>query len=181
MQCPNCGSQSSRVLDSRYKPDINQKRRRRQCNDCDTSFTTFESVASSQGKMPRVVKRDGRREAFDPDKIRKGLLLAIAKRPVSTEKMDALVEKVAKELAKTGAKEVAAERIGMMVMRELLQADHVAYIRFASVYRNFKDAGAFRDEATEVSAAARSGAADGQRDFFDEELPGGDGRRDGED
>ena len=171
MQCPSCGSLKSSVLDSRYKSDISQKRRRRQCNQCGEMFMTLERVADSQVKMPRVVKRDGRREAFDHEKIRKGLLLAVAKRPISTESMDVLINRVAEHLAKTGEEEVEAERIGTLVMRELLKLDHVAYIRFASVYRNFKDAGAFGNEAHEIGRAGQSNVSEAQRSLF-EEFPG---------
>ncbi len=165
MQCPGCGSLKSSVLDSRYKPHIKQKRRRRKCRQCDREFTTFEKVSNTPGQLPRVIKRDGRREPFNRGKLSRGVLLAVAKRPISTERVDDLVDQVAERLASTGNKEVEAESVGEVVMQELGRLDRVAYIRFASVYRNFKDAGAFREEAETVERSARSRVFDTQRDF----------------
>ncbi len=152
MQCPDCGSFKSAVLDSRYKAQTGQKRRRRRCKDCGETFMTLEVLSNSP--PPRVIKRDGRRESFDRDKLRQGVLLAVAKRPVSTEDVDGLIDKVVERLAKSGRKEIEARRVGEAVVGELLLLDRVAYIRFASVYRNFKDAGAFKDEADRLEKAA---------------------------
>ena len=147
MRCPNCGSLRSSVVDSRYRPKLRQKRRKRQCLGCREIFITHERVTNNSSRPPRLIKRDGRREDFDRNKLRKGILLAIAKCPVSTEDVDSLLDRITERLAQAGKREVSAGSIGEVVMQELVKVDRTAYIRFASVYRDFKDAGAFRDEA----------------------------------
>ncbi|MGN6485909.1 MAG: transcriptional regulator NrdR [Thermomicrobiales bacterium] len=136
MQCPFCGARDSRVIDSRELSDGAAIRRRRECIKCHQRFTTYErleTVALS------VVKKDGRREEFNPDKLRAKLRVALTKRPVSEETLDALVASIEAKLMAQGTREVASETIGELALRGLKEVDGVAYIRFASVYREFAD------------------------------------------
>lgn len=143
MRCPYCGFPESRVLDSRPTEDGAVIRRRRECIECQRRFTTYEKV----DEPPLVVvKKDGRRERFDPDKILGGLLKACEKRPVSSERLDELVRDIEKELRSRGEREVESRLIGEMVMERLRQLDEVAYVRFASVYRQFADLHRFAEE-----------------------------------
>ena len=141
MRCPYCDHDESRVTDSREASD--GVRRRRECGRCGLRFTTVERV---QTTSLLVVKRDGRREEFIADKVRSGVLYACTKRPVSVEAIDGLVEQVERGLSKLGRAEVPGAVIGQMVMEELKTLDHVAYVRFASVYRNFTDPESFAKE-----------------------------------
>jgi len=118
-------------------------RRRRECEACGERFNTFETA---EIKLPSVVKGDGRREAFDEGKLRTGFMRALQKRPVGSEQVDVAVRAVVEELRRSGEREVPSMRVGELVMRELKQLDHVAYVRFASVYRSFEDVQAFREE-----------------------------------
>jgi transcriptional repressor NrdR len=143
MRCPFCGAADSRVVDSRAAADDMQIRRRRECMACKERFTTFESCELS---MPRVIKSDGRRETFDEAKLRGGMEKALEKRPVSTDRLDAAMMHITSRLLASGEREVKARRIGELVMDELRQLDHVAYVRFASVYRSYSSLQSFVDE-----------------------------------
>jgi transcriptional repressor NrdR len=143
MKCPFCPKDESKVIDSRVSKDGAMIRRRRECEACGKRFTTYERV---EEPLPAVVKKDGRRESFDRAKIASGIRKACEKRPVSTETIDSLTDRVerwALELAET---EVSSVAIGERVMSELQRLDEVAYVRFASVYRSFKDIGEFMKE-----------------------------------
>ncbi len=140
MRCPHCGHPEDRVVDSRDAQEGLATRRRRECLGCGRRFTTYERV---EDVLPQVVKKDGRREAFDRRKIGVGLRRACQKRPVSEERIDALVSEVEREIQERGEREVAAAAVGEAVMRRLKELDPVAYVRFASVYRAFQDVGDF--------------------------------------
>lgn len=136
MKCPFCENLEDRVIDSRTSKEGSAIRRRRECLQCGRRFTSYERV---EEMVPMVVKKDGRREAFDPDKIKKGLLIACKKRPIETDKLDGVVDNIEKQLAGMGLKEVHSSWIGEQIMSELRELDKVAYVRFASVYHQFKD------------------------------------------
>ncbi|HHY93597.1 MAG TPA: transcriptional repressor NrdR [Firmicutes bacterium] len=162
MKCPYCGYQESRVLDSRPTDDGSVIRRRRECEECHRRFTTYEKVEEAPLV---VVKKDGRRERFDPQKILAGLLKACEKRPVPSERLSALVTDIEKELRAQGDQEVESRVIGEMVMDRLRGVDEVAYVRFASVYRQFGDLRRFVEEVQrllgERGSNARGGSAGG--------------------
>lgn len=139
MRCPQCKSENTKVLETRNTEET-EIRRRRACLDCQTRFTTVESVLL---KYPFVVKKDGRREPFEVSKLRKGIQLACIKRPVSLPQVEAIVDDVSQLALKHGDKEMRSEDIGYAVMIRLKELDHVAYIRFASVYRTFRDVNEF--------------------------------------
>ncbi len=141
MHCPFCSADDTKVIDSRLAAEGSQVRRRRECVRCGERFTTFETA---ELVMPRVVKSDGTVQPFDESKIRKGIMLALQKRPVSMESIDASLHRVLSRLRATGEREVRARMIGELLMEELRQLDQVAYVRFASVYRNFDDLAEFR-------------------------------------
>ena len=143
MHCPFCQHEDTRVIDSRVSEDGATIRRRRECEACGERFNTFETA---EIKLPSVVKGDGRRESFDEAKLRTGFMRALQKRPVGGEQVDAAVRAVVEDLRRSGEREVPSLRIGELVMRELKTLDHVAYVRFASVYRSFEDVQAFREE-----------------------------------
>jgi transcriptional repressor NrdR len=143
MHCPFCGHVETKVTDSRLAADGSQIRRRRECLSCGERFTTFESA---ELLMPRVIKGDGSREPFDEAKLKQGMIKALYKRPVSAEAIDEAVSRIGHRLRVLGEREVLARSIGELVMDELRHLDEVAYVRFASVYRSFQDAEAFRDE-----------------------------------
>ena len=142
MKCPFCGTLDSQVIDSRLNDEGDSIRRRRKCAACNKRFTTYETA---EVRMPQVIKQNGKREDFSPDKLRIGFARALHKRPVSTDLVDAAVERIAQKLLGLGEREIDARRIGEMVMDELRKMDKVAYIRFASVYRSFQDVDDFRD------------------------------------
>lgn len=142
MRCPFCAAQDTRVLDSRLANDGDQVRRRRECMTCKERFTTFEVAELS---LPFVVKRNGLRELFDEKKLRHGMVKALEKRPVSSEALDAALSRIKKELVDKGDREIDSQQLGEKVMDELSRLDHVAYIRFASVYRSFQDVSEFTD------------------------------------
>ena len=141
MRCPFCSHEDTQVVETRESEEGDAIRRRRRCLACDKRFTTYER---SEILLPTVVKKDGTRVDFDPAKLRASLLLALRKRPVSTEQVDAAIERIQDKLLGSGAREVMSNRIGELVMRELKRMDKVAYVRFASVYRQFEDVDAFR-------------------------------------
>ena len=141
MRCPFCSHGETAVVETRESDEGDVIRRRRRCTACDKRFTTYER---SELTLPAVVKKDGSRVEFDPAKLRASMSLALRKRPVSTEQVDAAVDRIEEKLLATGAREVPSTRIGELVMRELKRIDKVAYVRFASVYRQFEDVDAFR-------------------------------------
>jgi len=143
MRCPYCSSLRNRVIDSRLSKEGDEIRRRRVCNDCKRRFTTYERVADI---LPLVVKQDGRREAFNREKIMVGLRKACEKRPVSMDILEKVVERIEGWAQEKGGKEIASSEIGERVMGELQELDEVAYVRFASVYRQFKDIDQFMRE-----------------------------------
>jgi len=143
MRCPFCKGADSKVLDSRESMEGAVIRRRRECLECRKRFTTYERV---EELAPLVVKKDGRREPFDRDKLLAGLQKAVEKRPVSMDQLETLVAEVDVRLQERGEKEVPSSAIGEEVMRKLRTLDQVAYVRFASVYRSFRDIEEFMDE-----------------------------------
>jgi transcriptional repressor NrdR len=142
MRCPFCAAQDTRVLDSRLISEGDQVRRRRECNVCKERFTTFEMV---ELMMPRIIKRDGNREPFEEHKLRSGMLKALEKRPVSSDAIESSINRIKKELMETGDREIPVQQLGEKVMKELSSLDHVAFVRFASVYRSFQDVSEFTD------------------------------------
>ena len=151
MHCPFCGTDDTKVIDSRLVSDGEAVRRRRECRNCGERWTTFETA---ELVMPRVVKRDGSREPFDESKLRRGLQTALEKRPVPVEDVEALINRVKHNIRVTGEREVAAELLGQEVMGELRQLDAVAYVRFASVYLNFEDVSEFQSEILRLKDGA---------------------------
>ncbi len=147
MKCPFCHQTENRVIDSRLSKDSNMIRRRRECERCSRRFTTYERV---EEMMPLVVKKDGRRETFDRLKIINGLKRACEKRPVSINTIEAITDRIERTVQERGEKEIASSLIGETLMRELHDTDPVAYVRFASVYRSFKDINEFMVELEEL-------------------------------
>jgi transcriptional repressor NrdR len=141
MRCPFCSRAETQVVETRESDEGDVVRRRRRCQSCDKRFTTYERAEIA---LPSVVKKDGTRADFDLAKIRASMTLALRKRPVSVEQIDAAVERIQERLLNSGAREVASSRLGELVMRELKRIDKVAYVRFASVYRSFEDVDEFR-------------------------------------
>jgi transcriptional repressor NrdR len=141
MRCPYCGHDETQVAETRESDEGDVIRRRRRCTHCEKRFTTYERTEIA---LPSVVKKDGARTDFDPTKLRGSMMLALRKRPVSVEQVDAAFERIQDKLLASGTKEVASSRLGELVMRELKRIDKVAYVRFASVYREFEDVDAFR-------------------------------------
>ena len=147
MKCPFCGYEDSKVIDSRPAEDGSTIRRRRMCLSCERRFTTFEVIE----RMPLVVvKRDGSRESFDKMKLMNGMVRACEKRPVSLATMEHIADDIEQELQSRLEREVQSVDIGEMVMQRLKDVDEVAYVRFASVYRSFKDISTFMDELTKL-------------------------------
>ena len=147
MRCPSCQYNGTRVVDSRPADDNKEIRRRRECESCGFRFTTFEKVEATP---LIVVKKDGSREEFSREKILRGLIRACEKRPVSVETLEETVMLIEKDLRRLGNAEVRSEDVGEMVMNHLAKIDEVAYVRFASVYRQFKDINVFIDELKEL-------------------------------
>lgn len=152
MKCPFCGADETAVADTRLNDEGDVVRRRRKCNACDKRFTTYERA---EIRLPQVVKKNGLRTEFNRDKLRASLELALRKRPVSIESVDAAVVDIEEMLLAAGEREVSTQQLGELVMRELKKLDKVAYIRFASVYRNFEDVDAFSRAIREVSPSPR--------------------------
>jgi transcriptional repressor NrdR len=142
MRCPFCNVQDTRVLDSRLANEGDQVRRRRECNVCKERFTTFEVAELN---LPRIIKRDGIREPFDEKKLRSGMLKALEKRPVNSDAIEDAINRIKKTLMAGGEREIATQELGEKVMKELSVLDHVAFVRFASVYRSFQDVSEFTD------------------------------------
>ncbi len=147
MYCPFCNAQDTKVIDSRLVSDGAQVRRRRCCNECNERFTTYEVA---ELLMPRLIKSDGRREPFNEEKLLVGINRALEKRPVSIEAIDAAVNKLKSTLRATGEREVTSKMVGELVMELLKSLDKIAYIRFASVYRSFKDVKEFGEEIAKL-------------------------------
>lgn len=147
MKCPFCGHLETQVAETRISEDADFIRRRRQCGACEKRFTTYERPDVT---FPAIVKKDGRRIEYKRVKVLGSMNLALRKRPVSTEQIDSAVERIEEKLLSLGVREVASNRIGELVMRELKKLDKVAYIRFASVYRSFEDIDEFRALVDEV-------------------------------
>jgi len=147
MRCPFCRLSDSRVLDSRPAVEGDSIRRRRECGGCGKRFTTYEKV---DGLLLVVVKKDGRRETFDRQKLLLGLIKACQKRPVSTVRLEAVVDNIERDLRNLMEPEVKSEYIGELVMSQLRELDEVAYVRFASVYREFRDAESFMQELKDL-------------------------------
>ncbi len=141
MKCPNCGHSEDRVLDTRVQKE-GDIRRRRECMHCKVRFSTLETVLAH---FPHVAKKDGRREPFHKEKLRRGIQIACKKRPVSIAQIEGIVSKISKTVQNQGERELESTEIGQHVVEELRQLDHVAYVRFASVYRTFEDIGEFVD------------------------------------
>ena len=154
MRCPFCRHDDTQVVDSRVSEDGAAIRRRRRCPACDKRFTTYERVELA---MPSVVKKDGSRTEFDRRKIMASMQLALRKRPVAADAIDAAVARIEDQLLGSGEREVRSERLGELVMGELRELDKVAFVRFASVYRRFEDVSEFEDVIEEFRRA--SGAA----------------------
>ncbi|WP_182201055.1 transcriptional regulator NrdR [Paraliobacillus salinarum] len=147
MRCPNCNDKHTRVLDSRPIEEGHSIRRRRECEACEFRFTTFERTE----EIPLiVVKKEGIREAFSREKLIRGLIKACEKRPVALEQLEELALDVEKELRNNGVSEIASKEVGELVMKRLSSIDEVAYVRFASVYRQFKDISVFLDELKDI-------------------------------
>lgn len=143
MKCPFCFTLDSKVVDSRPTEEGSVTRRRRECISCGKRFTTYEKIEN----LPiLVVKKDGRREAFDSNKIMSGLLRACEKRPLSVRKLETTVEDIERQVYNSLEREITSQAIGEMVMEKLRELDEIAYVRFASVYRQFKDINTFMDE-----------------------------------
>ncbi len=149
MRCPFCTHDDTRVVDSRLGKEGNNIRRRRECVDCERRFTTYERVEET---LPLVIKKDGRREAFDRQKIISGIQRACEKRPVSVAAIEKVVDQMEVSLQECGEKEIDASRIGESIMLALQSLDEVAYVRFASVYRQFRDINEFMSELTDILA-----------------------------
>lgn len=154
MKCPFCTYEDSRVLNSRSVEEGSAVRRRRECLKCGRRFTTYERI----DEYPLiVVKKDDRREVFDRHKLLQGMMYACRKRPVSMDRLEAIVGEVERELRSSMKTEIPSSRIGEMVVERLRQIDEVAYVRFASVYRNFRDVRGFVQEVEKLSGASDSG------------------------
>ena len=147
MKCPFCNHLDTQVVETRVAEEGDFIRRRRKCGSCEKRFTTYERPDVS---FPAIVKKDGRRIEYERGKLVASLNLALRKRPVSTEQVDGAIERIEEKLLALGLREVASNRIGELVMRELKKLDKVAYVRFASVYRNFEDIDEFRALVDEV-------------------------------
>ncbi len=150
MRCPRCGHLEDRVIDSRQSREGDSIRRRRECEGCGARFTSYERI---EQPVPLIIKRDGRREAYQRDKLLAGLRRACEKRPVSSDAIEALVDRVEARLAETGDPEVPSRTLGDVVMAELETFDQVAWLRFASVYRSFQEVGEFFQAAARLRPA----------------------------
>ncbi|MDC9728249.1 MAG: transcriptional regulator NrdR [Methyloprofundus sp.] len=142
MRCPFCTAQDTRVVDSRLASEGDQVRRRRECAECKERFTTYEAT---EFNLPRIIKRDGLREPFNELKLRAGILRALEKRPVSSDQIESALTRIKKTLMSKGDREIQALVLGELVMKELASLDHVAFVRFASVYRSFQDVSEFTE------------------------------------
>ncbi|MCU0608563.1 MAG: transcriptional regulator NrdR [Chitinispirillaceae bacterium] len=169
MRCPYCSSEEDKVVDSRSSKDGAAVRRRRQCLRCDERFTTYEYV---ENVSLTIIKNDQRREPFDRQKLLHGLIAACKKRPVSMKKIESIADKISKKLEQFGKMEIASTEIGKLVMSELYRLDEVAYIRFASVYRKFKDVSEFISEVKDIESKVEPPEPDGAH-RMPKKKPGG--------
>ena len=151
MRCPFCSYEEDKVVDSRSSKEGRAVRRRRECLKCGERFTTYEYI---ENVSLTIIKNDQRREPYDRQKLMQGLIAACKKRPVSMKKIDSIVDKIENQIDKLGKTEVPSADIGKMVMSELYDLDEVAYVRFASVYRKFKDISEFISEVKDIEAKA---------------------------
>jgi transcriptional repressor NrdR len=142
MHCPFCAAQDTRVVDTRLVDDGDQVKRRRECVVCKERFTTFEVVELT---LPRIIKRNGARQSFNENKLRAGMQRALEKRPVHADAVEAALSRIKKTLMVKGEREIPALELGELVMKELNELDHVAFVRFASVYRSFQDVSEFTE------------------------------------
>ena len=152
MRCPFCSGDDTQVVDTRSNEGTNVIRRRRKCPKCDKRFTTYERV---ELRMPRLVKKGGSRTDFDREKLVGSMTLALRKRPVATEEIDAAADRIEEKLRALGEREIQTSRVGDLVMRELAKLDKIGYIRFASVYRSFESPDDFREAVQEVKTKKR--------------------------
>ena len=154
MKCPFCQHDETQVLDTRVSEEGDSIRRRRRCASCEKRFTTFERI---ELLMPAIVKKNGSRTEFESAKLRGSLMLALRKRPVSAEAVDAATQRIEEQIRSSGEREVMSGHIGELVMRELKRLDKIAYIRFASVYKSFEDVTEFQDAIAEVGQERKPG------------------------
>lgn len=148
MHCPFCNAEDTKVIDSRLAAEGAQVRRRRQCTHCQERFTTFEVI---EAVMPRIIKSNGRIEPYDSQKLRRSIQLPLQKRPIDSDRIEAMISRIEQQLRQLGEREVKSHVVGEIVIRELRNLDDVAYVRFASVYRNFQDIEAFQQLLTSLS------------------------------
>jgi len=148
MHCPFCQAQDTKVIDSRLVGDGSQIRRRRECELCQARFTTFETADLA---LPRIIKSDGERQPFNGTKLKAGMLRALEKRPLSSEEVDAVLGNVLTQIRQLGEREIPSRMLGEIVMKSLKSVDQVAYVRFASVYRDFQDIEEFAQEISTLS------------------------------
>jgi transcriptional repressor NrdR len=153
MYCPFCNANDTKVTDSRLIREGNHVRRRRECIYCKERFTTYETAELS---LPRVIKQDGRRDPFNEEKLRAGMLRALEKRPVSLEKIETAISRIVRKARTNTEREIPSSQLGEWVMEELHNVDQVAYVRFASVYRSFQDISEFREEITRLEKNAKN-------------------------
>lgn len=147
MHCPFCNAADTKVTDSRLAAEGYQVRRRRQCSECGERFTTFEIV---EIVMPRIIKNSGKIEPYDVGKLKRSIALPLQKRPVSLDEIEAMISRIEKSLRFMGEREISSKKVGEIVMNELKALDDVAYVRFASVYRDFQDIEAFAAELANI-------------------------------
>ncbi len=163
MRCPFCSDMDTRVIDSRLVGEGDQVRRRRECTKCKERFTTYESAELN---YPRIIKSDGRREPFSEEKLRAGILRALEKRPVETDRGEVALSNIQHKLRAQGDREIKSRKLGNWVMEELRGLDQVAYVRFASVYRSFEDVRAFLDEIEQLENELPPGLKENQLDLL---------------
>ncbi len=147
MHCPYCNATETKVIDSRLSAEGAQVRRRRLCGQCEERFTTFEVV---EVVMPRIIKKSNKIEPYDIEKLKRSIKLPLQKRPISSDQIDALISRIEKRLRQMGEREISSDKLGEIVMCELKELDDVAYVRFASVYRDFQDIDAFQKELASI-------------------------------
>jgi transcriptional repressor NrdR len=155
VRCPYCNEDNTQVVDTRENEEGDTVRRRRRCLACDKRFTTYERI---ELQLPLVVKKNGSRVDYDREKLQSSMMLALRKRPVAAESVAGALDRIEEKLVQLAQREVPSERVGELVMRELKRLDKVAYIRFASVYRNFEDVDEFSEAIREVKTSPRSAA-----------------------
>ncbi len=148
MHCPFCQTDDTKVIDSRLVSEGSQIRRRRECPVCNERFTTFETA---ELLMPKIIKRNGQRRPFDEDKLRMGMQKALEKRPVSIEAIDIAINTIKQKLLASGEREIESQKLGEWIIDSLKNLDHVAYVRFASVYRRFQDVSDFHDTINQLT------------------------------